>query len=175
MRLEDAHDQAAGGKEDRREEHDAQQVCGHALQGRVKAGSDKLPHEPRGEHGGDDGCDAHDRQQDVEHGAGKLPRARPISLGQMSGKDWDERRGDRAPRDQGQQQIGQLECCIVGVERLARAKRAGNDRLSDQADGLTSNKATHDDQAGQGHALSAFYGNGRSHRRLLAQCRGGPI
>ncbi len=65
-------------------------------------------------------------------GAGQAPGGGPVVRCYKTGKDRDEGRGQRAARDDAEQQIGQLERRVVGVQLRADAERLRDDHVAQQ-------------------------------------------
>ena len=63
---------------------------------------------------------------------GQAPGGAPVVDRGVIGKDRDERGGERAAGDDGEEEIGELERRVVCVERRADAEGRGDHRIAEQ-------------------------------------------
>ena len=123
----------ADGEYDRGDEHQAHHPGRRRLLCGSETGRDDGPDQPRRQQEGEHrqaGCDQHDPVCDR---AGQTPGCGPVACGHEPGEDRDECRCQRAARDDAEQQIGQLESGVVGVQLGADAERPCDDHVAEQA------------------------------------------
>ena len=123
----------AGRKDHRGDEHQPHHRGGLRLQRRIEAGRDQNPDQPGGEQGSERRQRAGDQNDPVGDRAGQAPRVRPVVRCHEPRENRNERRRQRAARDNAEQQIGQLESGVVGVQIGADAERPRDDHIAHQA------------------------------------------
>ncbi|OQA39148.1 MAG: hypothetical protein BWY52_03155 [Chloroflexi bacterium ADurb.Bin325] len=125
----------ADAEDDRGDEHDAHDAGRLGLLRGVEAGRDDRPHEPRRKDAREE-RERPDHQHDpVRHRGRQPPCAGPIIGREKVRKHRDERGRQRAARHDREQQVGQLEGRVVGVQARADAEGAGDDHVAEEARG----------------------------------------
>ena len=149
-RVEDARRDRSEGEEDGAEEHQPCQLDGSvALDGVGKPWRDGRD-DDRSEDEQQHGQDEQPNQHEVRHGRHHPPGPRLLAGGEESGDDRDERRSERARRDELEDQVRDPERGEEAVELGAGGKRVRDDDQPNPAEDARREKRRRHDQPGMG-------------------------
>ena len=159
LRVEDGRDDGAGGQEDRRDEHEARQLHGELRGLGIEAG-----HEQGHQGGSEDGQECRQDQQHAEHevedGGGHAPGALALPVGRQASQHRHQGRGDGTGRHQLEDEVGDAEGRVVGVQLRGRAVQVAEHDDAQPAQHARGQEGQRDDQPRPGQSVAAHGGSG---------------